>query len=68
MFRKGFSVHDLLTADLIKHPSRVPAKPVPTTTYLWIKVSLARKDYVKNINNGGRWRWEILALKLRGDV
>jgi hypothetical protein len=29
--------------------------------------ALAQKDYVKNTRNGGKWRWEILALKIRGE-
>jgi hypothetical protein len=50
----------------IQHPSHVPAKPVPTDTYLWIKVSLSRKDYVKNTSNGRRWRWEISGAQAQG--
>ena len=36
------------------------------TNCLWIKVSLSRKDYVKNTRNGGRWRWEISNAQAQG--
>jgi hypothetical protein len=38
-----------------KHPiPPLPAKPVLQTTCQWIKLSLTRKDYVKNTRNGER--------------
>jgi hypothetical protein len=52
-----YRLYSLGRQNLIKHPSRAPAKPVPRITYLWIKLSLTRKDYIKNTRNGGIWRW-----------
>jgi hypothetical protein len=56
-FYKSFRLYSLGWQNLTIHPSRVPAKPAWSTTYLWIKLYRTRKDYIKNTGNGGRWRW-----------
>jgi hypothetical protein len=44
----------------------VPAKPVLRTTFLWIKLYLSRKGYVKNTSNGGKWRWLSSGAQAQG--
>jgi hypothetical protein len=60
MYTKCYKEKDYLyifsvTVNSIKHPKQATGKtPFPRSNYLWIKFSLARRDYIKDTSKGGK--------------